>query len=145
MMPVQLAAFDALPKIAMSNASALLSTIKQIGTSVGLTIITSVMQHRNTLDYANLYGQVNAFNYNSMNLLNSIQGMLVQAGVTQSDSRGNAIGLIYSFVAKQASLQAINDTMLVISLICLFVILPTLLFKENKNVDRDENKTLILE
>lgn len=132
MAPVQTIAFSGLPKSVMSNASALLNTVKQIGTSVGITMITSIMQNRNTIDYSNMAQQVNYFNPNSMNLLKMMQGLLVQGGMTQSDAQAGALNQIFGMVAKQAQIQALNDTMLIISIITVIIIIPTLLLKEDK-------------
>ncbi len=134
MVPVQLAGFDSVPKESMSNATALNSTIKQIGTSIGVTVITSVMQHRSTANYTNLYSQVNVFNQKSTDLLGMLKGMLIQGGIPQNDAGAGALGILYGAVSKQAALQAINDTMFVISIISIVVILPVLLFKESKNL-----------
>jgi hypothetical protein len=135
MIPVQLAGFNAVPKEATANASALMNTVKQIGTSVGITIITSVMQHRNNVNYAGLAGQINAFNPGSMDLFKMLKGMLFYSGASLTDAQSGALSLIYGAVAKLAQLQALNDTMLVISGIALITIVPTLLLKENKRLD----------
>ncbi len=66
--PIQTAALSKLQKESMSNASALMQTVIQVGTAVGLTIITSVLQQRNTINYANLSQQVTPYNANSMEL-----------------------------------------------------------------------------
>jgi hypothetical protein len=66
--------------------SALLNTVKQIGTSIGITIITSVLQQRQTFDYAVLSGQINAFNPNSVDLYNLLQGWLIQGSVFPSSA-----------------------------------------------------------
>lgn len=133
--PVQFAGFNAVLKEELTNASALLSTVKQIGTSVGVTVITSVMQHRNILNYAHLSDQVNAFNPNSMDLFKMLQGILMQGGASQTDAQGGAISLLYGMIQKQSLLQSLNDTMLVISILTIIIILPTLLLKEKKQIE----------
>ena len=134
-----MAAFNSLPKEVMSNASALLNTVKQIGTSVGITIITSVMQQRNTINYANLANQVNVFNPNSLYLSKMLQGVLMQKGLSQTGAQGVSLSLIYGVVAKQSLLQSLNDTMMVITIITIAVILPTLLLKGSENKEDSED------
>ena len=145
LIPVQMAAFNSLPKEVMSNASALLNTVKQIGTSIGITIITSVMQQRNTINYANLANQVNMFNPNSLYLSKMIQGVLMQKGLSQASAQGGALTLIYGMVTKLAQLQSLNDTMMVITIITLVVILPTLLLKGSNNQKDDESAIMLEE
>ncbi|WPC44058.1 DHA2 family efflux MFS transporter permease subunit [Clostridium sp. JS66] len=133
--PVQTAGFNAVLKREMPNASAIINTMKQIGASVGITIITSIMQHRNTINYADISSKINAFNPNSITLLKLIQGIFLGSGLTQADAQGAAITEVYAVVAKQAELQALNDTMFVICIISIITILPTLLLKENKGAN----------
>lgn len=130
--PVQTIGLSGISKLDMPNASALINTVKQVGASVGITVITSIMQHQNTVNYADLAEQVNYFNPNSINLLKMVQGLLVQGGMSMSDAQGGAVSQIYKLIARQAQLQSLNDTMLVISVIAGLIILPTLLLRENK-------------
>ena len=142
MAPVQTIGFSGLPKAAMSNASALTNTVKQVGTSIGVTIITSIMQHRNVIDYSNLASQVTSFNKNSMKLYEMLQGMLIKNGVSSGNAQGIALSKIFGEVALQAQLQALNDTMFVISIITVIVIIPTLLLKQGK---QEETKAIVTE
>ncbi|WP_242976437.1 MFS transporter [Clostridium diolis] len=132
MAPVQTIGFSGLPKTAMSNASALTNTVKQVGTSIGVTIITSVMQHRNVIDYSNLASQVTSFNKNSMKLYEMLQGVFIKSGMSAGNAQGIALNKMFGEVALKAQLQALNDTMLVISIITAIVIIPTLLLKQGK-------------
>jgi MFS family permease len=142
MAPVQTIGFSGLPKAAMSNASALTNTVKQVGTSIGVTIITSVMQHRNVIDYSNLASQVTSFNKNSMKLYEMLQGMLIKNGISLGNAQGIALSKMFGEVALQAQLQALNDTMFVISIITVIVIVPTLLLKQGK---QEETKVAVAE
>lgn len=137
MAPVQTVGFSGLPKTAMSNASALTNTVKQVGTSIGVTIITSIMQHRNVVDYSNLASQVTSFNKNSMKLFEMLQGALIKGGISSSDAKGIALSKIFGEVASQAQLQALNETMFIISIITAIVIIPTLLLKQGKQEEAD--------
>jgi hypothetical protein len=93
------------------------------------------MQHRNSFNYAALAEQVNSFNLGSVELLKKAQGLLFYGGASQTDAQSGAIALVYSLTAKLARLQALNDTMLVISAIAILTIIPTLLLKEKKRLD----------
>jgi EmrB/QacA subfamily drug resistance transporter len=132
MAPVQTIGLSGISKADMSNASALINTVKQVGASIGITVITSIMQHRNKINYSDLAGQMNYFNPNSIHLLKMIQGVLVQGGMSPSAAQSGAVSQIFKMISRQAQLQSLNDTMLVISIIAGLIILPTLLLKENK-------------
>jgi drug resistance transporter, EmrB/QacA subfamily len=137
MTPVQVMGLNAVPKEMNSNASALMNTLKQIGSAVGITLVTSIIQHRNSLNYASLSQQVNYFNPGSMKLFKMLEGLLIHSGMHQIEASSGALGGIYALVAKQTQVQSLNDTMLIISGITILIILPSLLLRENKH---SENK-----
>ena len=120
----------------------LTNTVKQVGTSIGVTIITSVMQHRNVIDYSNLASQVTSFNKNSMKLYEMLQGVFIKSGMSAGNAQGIALNKMFGEVALKAQLQALNDTMLVISIITAIVIIPTLLLKQGK---QEEIKSIEVE
>ncbi|MBN7772329.1 DHA2 family efflux MFS transporter permease subunit [Clostridium aminobutyricum] len=132
--PVQTIGLSGISKEAMSNASALINTVKQVGASVGITIITGIMQHQNTINYSSLAQQVNYFNPNSMGLFHLLQGVFIQSGMSQSNAQSGALTQMFGMIARQAQLYALNDTMLVISIISAIIILPTLFLKEGKQL-----------
>ena len=140
MAPVQAIGFSGLPKAAMADASALMNTVKQIGTSIGITVITSIMQHRNVIDYSNLAAQVTSFNENSMKLYKMIQGVVIKSGISADNAKGIALTKIFGEVAVKSELQALNDTMFVISIITAIVIIPTLLLKQGKQEEGFETE-----
>ncbi|MBV7275593.1 DHA2 family efflux MFS transporter permease subunit [Clostridium sp. PL3] len=138
MAPVQTLGLSGLPKKVMSNASALMNTVKQVGTSIGITMITSIMQNRTTANYSDLAQQVSNLNPGSMNLFKMLQGSMVQVGMSSSDAQAGALSQLYGIVVKLSQLQGLNDTMLVISIITAMVIIPTLLLKKSKQLEDDK-------
>jgi EmrB/QacA subfamily drug resistance transporter len=133
--PVQVMGLNAVPQEMNSNASALLNTLQQVGSATGITLVTNIMQHRYALNYENLAEQVTISNPNSMNLFSIVRSLLMQNGLSHSDAQSGALGQLYSMVAQQAQLQALNDSMIIISIITLVIIFPALLLKENKPLD----------
>lgn len=76
LVPVQLAKFNAIPKSVMANASALLNTVKQIGTSMGITINNQCHATPEQFYlYTALAEQVNALT-GSMDLVKMLKGPL---------------------------------------------------------------------
>lgn len=130
--PVQLVTLNSVPKEMNSNASAILNTIKQIGVSLGITIVTRILQNRSAIDYANIAQQINSFTPNSVGLVKTLNGLLVQSGISQSQSQDIAVAKIYEIVVKQASIQGLTDTMFVIFVICFVMIIPSFLLKEKR-------------
>ncbi len=61
--------------------------------------------------------------------------MFVRGGLHPSEAQAGVLSIIFGIVAKQARLQAINDTMIVLTIITLSVILPALLLKKSKQTN----------
>jgi len=133
MIPVQTIAMGNISKASMANASALTQTSIQVGTAIGITLITSIMQQRNTVSYADLSQQANPYNPNFDGLMHTLSESLAQAGIQSADAHTGALAMLFGMVSKQARLQAINDTMLVLTLITIAVILPTLFLRKTES------------
>lgn len=67
-----------------------------------------------------------------MKLYEMLQGMFIKSGMSAGNAQGIALNKMFGEVALKAQLQALNDTMLVISIITATVIIPTLLLKQGK-------------
>lgn len=72
-----------------------------------------------------------------MKLFEMLQGALIKGGISSSDAKGIALSKIFGEVASQAQLQALNETMFIISIITAIVIIPTLLLKQGKQEETD--------
>jgi len=124
--PVQLLALNAVPKEMSSNASAILNTIKQVGVSIGITLITRIMQAREAVNYASIAEHTNR------GLLKTIGGLWVKGGLPSSQASSGALAAIYGLVVKKSSVDGVNDTMLIISIISFIAIIPASLLQERK-------------
>jgi EmrB/QacA subfamily drug resistance transporter len=142
-LPLQTIGFSRIAKNKMGDATALFQTIGQVGSSAGLTIITSFMQQRNTIDYARLASQVNSYSPNSADLMNRMGGILAGGGINHSALSGGALAVIYGTVMKQARLQAINETMLFLTFIIFMMIVPMLLLKKNKKTQETRGQVMM--
>jgi EmrB/QacA subfamily drug resistance transporter len=129
--PIQYISMSTISKESMANATSLFQTIMQVGSSISITIITTVMQQRNNVNYANLSAKVNPLDPETQNLLKILHGMLINGGMQPSDAQAGAVSQIFGFVVKQAMLQALNDTMFIIMIISLLAILPAFLLKKS--------------
>lgn len=67
-----------------------------------------------------------------MKLYEMLQGVFIKSGMSAGNAQGIALNKMFGEVALKAQLQALNDTMLVISIITAIVIIPTLLLKQGK-------------
>lgn len=139
MMPITTAGMNSVPSHLVARASALQNVIRQVAGSVGITILTTIMTNRQAVNYIRLAEQVSYFDANSVELLGRIQGWLSQQGVPAGEAQGISVSTVFGLVAKEAAVQAINDTLFVTVLIILVTIPLALLMRGKKAANRRTN------
>lgn len=130
--PVQIVALNSIPKEMNSNASAILNTIKQIGSALGVTIVTRIMQNRSAAEYADTAQKVTMFNHGVSKAMNTLSGAFIKNGLDQLHAKGASLMKIYQYTVRQTGVQGLNDTMFVISIICFVMIIPALFLNDRK-------------
>lgn len=135
MMPSSTQGMNAVPKHLVGRASALSNVLRQVAGSLGITVLTTIMQNNQIANYARMSEQVHWFNPNSLQLVQTIQGLLARSGLPGSESQGAALGTIYGLVQRNAFLDAIDHTLLVTSFIAIVTILLAFLMQGK---DRDK-------
>lgn len=133
MMPASTAGMNAVPPHMVARASALSNVVRQVAGSLGIAVLTTVMQHRQSVTYVRLAEQVTWFNQGTMYLVNSVRNMFILNGIPAVEAQGMAAGSIYGMVMKQAFLLALNDTLLVTAVIALGAVPLALLLKTKKH------------
>ena len=119
MMPSSTVGMNAVPPHLVGRASALSNVVRQVAGSVGITVLTTIMQNVQVTSYFRLSEQVNWFNPGSLQVVKALQGLFSQYGVSAAESQGGAIATLYGVVMRQATMQAIEDAFFVTFLIAL--------------------------
>lgn len=132
MMPSSTEGMNSVPRHLVGRASALSNTIRQVSGSLSVTILTTLLQHRQTLNYFRLAEQITSFNQSTMNLLKSLQGYLMQSGVPQGSAQASAQYIVYGQIQKMAFLYAMNDTLLFTVFVAATIIPMGMLIKGKK-------------
>lgn len=130
MMPASTAGMNAVAPQMVARASALSNVIRQVAGSLGIAVLTTVMQHQQSVTYVRLAEQVSWFDQGSMYLARMMQGLFTLTGMSAGDAQGMTAGTIFGLVSRQAFLLALNDTLLVTAIISLCAA-PLALFLKN--------------
>lgn len=142
-MPVTTAGMNAVtdPKLA-GKASALNNTIKQIAGSLGVTIMTLMIQGRSDYNYVRLSEQVTSFNPAASDTIGKMGGMYVmQVGLEQSTSTGAAVSAITQMVSGQARIDAM-DYALAGTTVAAIIALGLIFFISGKKREKVESVAL---
>lgn len=132
MMPSSTDGMNSVPRHLVGRASALSNTIRQVAGSLSVTILTTMLKNRQTLNYSRLTEQINSFNYSTTELFKSLQGHFVMSGLPQGSAQAAAQSVVYGKVQKMAFLNGMNDTLLFTTLIAAIIIPLGMLIKSKK-------------
>jgi EmrB/QacA subfamily drug resistance transporter len=132
MMPSSTEGMNNVPRELVSRASALNNTIRQVTGSLSVTILTTMLQNRQTLNYYRLAEQINSFNQSSLKLLTLLKGYLMHSGLSQGVAQIGAESVVYGQVQQMAFLYGMNDTLLFTTIVGALVIPLGILIKRKK-------------
>ncbi|WP_035100782.1 DHA2 family efflux MFS transporter permease subunit [Aneurinibacillus terranovensis] len=126
-------------------ASALLNTARQIATSIGVAVLTSVFSTQGTVHAVRYAETVTGDNPAVAAYLANSQRMYAGLGLSNDSAYGAALTSILGMVKKYATIQALDDALLVCSLFIVAAIPLTLLIKENRRAAAKENTHVVAE
>lgn len=113
MMPMTTAGMNTVPQQDVGRASALSNVCRQVCASMGIAVLTSVMQIRQAFHFSSIAESVSI---NSFNISASANNTGLLAGLTSSGSQQSGLSLIYGLAAKESLVLAIDDTFIVAAL-----------------------------
>ncbi len=134
MMPIANAAMSAVPENLAATASAVVNTVRQIASSIGIAVVSYVVvtkqaYHRDTLD--------DLINYDSFPVteaINRIQMIAYNMGMSGGVGKTQQLAILSQYVSRQASMDAMIDS--VVLLVGFLVLtLPLIFFLTPKRVE----------
>lgn len=126
MMPITTAGMNAIPPDKVSEASALSNAIRQVASSLSVTLLTTLMQNFQMERYSRLAEEVTPFNVPLNGTVSMVQGMLTQSGYSSSGAWSIVVGLIQ----QQAYVDGIRFTLIVTTGIAAITIPLALMMRE---------------
>ena len=118
--PVTTLAFSRIPLAQSSNASAIISLMRNLGGSVGIALVTNEMIHSQQREQAYLVQHLSAAEPVYNQALASAKQALLQLGVSPNDAGPMAMGKLYQEMLHQAGILAYRDAFLFLAtLLCI--------------------------
>jgi DHA2 family multidrug resistance protein len=115
--PINTVAFSSLPPEKNNAASGLINLSRNIGGSVGISLVTTVLARRTQFHQNVLGAHINAGNPDLQALLARIIANLVQHGVSLADATTQAYGIVYNTVIRQSAMLAYIDNFKMLSIL----------------------------
>jgi len=107
--PINTIAYAFLPKEKNNAASGLINLARNIGGSVGISFVTTMLARRTQLHQSNLSGQVNSGNGALQAMLNSSTRLLMSHGSSHAEALRQSYGLVANLIDQQATMLAYVD------------------------------------
>ena len=131
--PINVAAFAYVPREKMNMGTGIINLARNIGASVGIATVTTMLQRRAQVHQSQLMEHVNGLSAAYHNMLTATQLRLVSAGSGLSQAGAQAHGMVYNMVQCQSVMLAFVDNFKMLGVVFLAVIPAMLLLKKPKS------------
>lgn len=133
--PINTAAFTSVEKEKLGNVSGLMNLFRNIGGSAGIAMVTTIVARRSQFHQNILVSHLTPLDHNYSQALDSTAAALAAQGASAVDAAGQAQGVLYEMMQRNASMLAMADTFWVLAL--LFVAMVPLAFLLRKTAKPD--------
>ena len=124
--PINVAAFAYVPREKTNMGTGIINLARNIGASVGIATVTTLLERRTQAHQARLMEHVNTFSAAYRNTLNGMQVKLISAGSGLFHAASQAQGMIYETVQRQSAMLAFIDDFKLLGIV-FFAVIPVLL------------------
>jgi DHA2 family multidrug resistance protein len=130
--PINVAAFAYVPKEKSNMGTGIINLARNIGASVGIATVTTMLDRRTQFHQTRLMEHVNDFSAAYHRMVNGIQIKLVAAGSPAAHASSQAHGMIYNTIERQAAMLAFLDNFKMLGIVFFAVIPILVLMKKPK-------------
>jgi MFS transporter, DHA2 family, multidrug resistance protein len=131
--PINVAAFAYVPKEKTNMGTGIINLARNIGASVGIATVTTMLDRRTQFHQARLTERVNDFSAAYHHLMNGLQMKLLAAGATVANASAQAHGMIYNTIQRQAVMLAFLDNFKMLGIV-FFAVIPVLVLMKKPKV-----------
>ncbi len=125
--PINVMAFAYVPREKTNNATGLINLTRNLGGSVGISLVAAAQNHMAQVSQSTLAGNVTATNPVYASRLHQMQGALQAAGSSPTQAEQQAHALLYNELLRQSSMVAYVDVFRVLAWVCVGLI-PLMFF-----------------
>lgn len=132
MMPVTVLGMVNIPSNTISRASSINNAMRQISGSMGIAILTTLLQNRQIFHLSHIAENVNLSSLAAQGMLTSQQHLFMRLGDTSWTAHIKSLALMSQLALQQSFIFGFDDGFFVLSFICLIGVIPALLLKNVK-------------
>ena len=135
--PINVTAFSFVPKEKMNSATGLINLARNIGGSVGISMVTTIQARLTQKHQNDLVSNITPLNPRYLNALHGLAAMLQQKGSDAAGAAHQASAMLYGELQRQAAMLAFIDVFWILGVVCLFMIPCMFLIKTGHHNDGD--------
>jgi MFS transporter, DHA2 family, multidrug resistance protein len=124
--PINVAAFAYVPREKTNMGTGIINLARNIGASVGIATVTTMLERRTQAHQARLIEHVNIFSAAYHNMINGTQVRLVSAGSGLAHAATQAQQMLYGTVQRQAAMLGFIDDFKMLGVV-FFAVIPVLM------------------
>jgi MFS transporter, DHA2 family, multidrug resistance protein len=125
--PINVMAFAYVPREKTNSATGLINLTRNMGGSVGISLVTAAQSRLAQVSQSTLAGNVTAINPTYASRLQHLQGALLAAGSSPTQAAQQAQALLYNEVLRQSAMVAYVDVFRILAWVCVALI-PLMFF-----------------
>ena len=130
--PVNLAAYIGVPPDKNNSVAGLINFMRNIGSSVGTSFVTTMLDRRSQYHQQILVGHTRYGNQNFQNALDGLTRRLSQAGLSAHEAHAQAVGRIYGRVQAEAACLSYIDIYKVLAVVSAIMFVLAFTLKKNE-------------
>jgi MFS transporter, DHA2 family, multidrug resistance protein len=120
--PINVMAFASIPREKTNNATGLINLTRNMGGSVGISVVTALQSRFAQVSQTNLTSHLTPLNPVYGRRLSDLQGALQAAGSSSTQAADQAHAIIYGQVLRQSSMLAFVDVFRILAWLCVALI-----------------------
>lgn len=120
---------DPIPKEEMGNATSIFNLMRNIGASIGIASVTTIITRHQQIHTNELGQHINPFSAQSQQTLEGMKQVLMSRGADALTAQKQAYAALFGMVQQQAAMMSFNDAFLIMSIMFLAVSPLVLLMK----------------
>jgi MFS transporter, DHA2 family, multidrug resistance protein len=128
--PLTTTTMDPIPKETMGNATSLFNLVRNLGGSIGISVVETLQFRQAQAHIHNLGAHVNPLDPRAEGLVAQLQGAFMSAGTNPVTASHRAYAAVWGMVQQQATMMSYNDTFRVLGAIFLGMLPLILIMKK---------------
>jgi DHA2 family multidrug resistance protein len=124
--PINVSAFAFVAKEKTNMGTGIINLARNVGASVGIATVTTLLERRTQFHQAQLMEHVNPLSNAYHNMIAGTQAKLLLAGSGVHEAAAQAAGMVYGTVQRQAAMLAFVDNFHMLGIV-FFIVIPVLM------------------